>query len=83
MQIIHTKWWKTFEKGKLYGASHFVKSGAPRGKSMAYIANKSWVKNFEIRSSRGNPKVEEIQGARNHAWILQIVFLKTWGFTKL
>lgn len=55
------------KKGKLCGASHFVKGGAPRGKSMVYIASKLSVKIFEIRSSIGNLEVEEIRGVRNHA----------------
>ena len=84
MQIMRMKRWKTFEEGELCGVSHFVKRGAPRGKSMAYIARKSRVKNFEICSSKGNLEVEEIQGAINYAWIFRkLCTLKTWSFTKL
>ena len=75
---------KNFWRRETLWSISFCKIGAPRGKSMAYIASKLWVKIFKICSSRGNLEVEEIQGARNHAWILEnCVFWKTWSFTKL
>lgn len=83
MQITRTKWWKTFEEGKLYGTSHFVKSDAPRGKSMTYITSKLWVKIFKIYSSRGNPEVEEIQVQEIMHEFYKIVYFENMEFHKV
>lgn len=84
MEIMHTKWWKIFWKWETLWSIHFWKIGASRGKNMACIVSKLWVKTFLKHVHLEEMwKLEKYKVHKMMHEFYKLCIWKMWSFTKL